>query len=80
MSKDNNNFKELVQDLALNLLKWIVVTACAFLYWMGVLLLISIFLMNIWHTSIEELIKYGIILTMITSVAYAGKLIYNKFK
>ena len=78
--KDNSILKEKVYDAARNIMMWVVVTACAFLYWMFVLLLVSIFLMNVWHTSFEEILCYGIVLTIITSVVYAGILIYRKFK
>ncbi len=81
MSKtDNSNVKEKVYDVVINLLKWVAVTAGGFLYWMFVLLLASIFLMNIWLTSWEEILKIGIVLTIVTSVVYAGMLIYRKFK
>ncbi|MBQ8625520.1 MAG: hypothetical protein IJ419_05125 [Agathobacter sp.] len=81
MSKQGNNvLKEKVYDVVRNIMMWVVVTACAFVYWMFVLLLASIFLMNVWHTSFEEILRYGIVLTIITSVVYAGILIYRKFK
>lgn len=67
-------------DVIKGLLKWIVVTALAFVYWMAVLLLISLFLMNIWSTSIEKLLKYGLILTVVTGVVYGGMLLRKKFR
>lgn len=79
-NQEKGNFKEKLHDVVLNIMKWMVVTACGFAYWMAVLLIASIFLMNIWHTSWEDILKYGIVLTMITSVVYAGMLIYRKFK
>lgn len=76
----NKNFKEKAFDVVKSIMMWLVVTAGAFLYWMFVLLLISIFLMNIWKTSIESLLQYGIILTVITSIAYLVILLRRKFK
>ena len=78
--QENNKWKAVAVDVAKNVVAWIVVTVGAFLYWMFVLLLLSIFLMNIWRTSLEQLLVYGAILTIITSIAYAGILIYRKFK
>lgn len=72
--------RERVNDAVKTLLAWLAVTVGAFLYWMAMLLLASIFLMNVWKTSIEELLKYGIILTVITSVVYAVILIRRKFR
>jgi membrane protein DedA with SNARE-associated domain len=80
MSNNNSNFKEKAFDIVKSIMMWLVVTAGAFLYWMFVLLLISIFLMNIWKTSIEDLLQYGIILTVITSIAYLVILLRRKFK
>ena len=80
MSNNNSNFKEKAFDIVKSIMMWLVVTAGAFLYWMFVLLLISIFLMNIWKTSIESLLQYGIILTVITSIAYLVILLRRKFK
>ncbi|MBE5889071.1 MAG: hypothetical protein E7283_09665 [Lachnospiraceae bacterium] len=77
---NNKNFKEKAFDVVKSIMMWLVVTAGAFLYWMFVLLLLSIFLMNIWKTSIESLLQYGIILTVITSIAYLVILLRRKFK
>ena len=80
MSNKNTNRKEVVFDIVKSIMLWMVVTGGSFLYWMFVLLLISIFLMNIWKTSIESLLQYGIILTVITSIAYLVILLRRKFK
>ena len=80
MSNNNSNFKEKAFDIVKSIMMWLVVTAGAFLYWMFVLLLLSIFLMNIWKTSIESLLQYGIILTVITSITYLVILLRRKFK
>ena len=77
---NNKNFKEKAFDVVKSIMMWLVVTAGAFLYWMFVLLLLSIFLMNIWKTSIESLLQYGFILTVITSIAYLVILLRRKFK
>lgn len=69
---------EIAEDVVKTLLQWIVVSACGFAYWMLVLCLISIFLMNIWHTTMDDLLQYGLVLAGITSVVYAGMLVYRK--
>ena len=79
-NKPSNNRKEVVFDVVKSIMLWAVVTGGAFLYWMFVLLLISIFLMNIWKTSFESLLQYGIILTVITSIVYLVILLRRKFK
>ena len=71
---------EIAEDVVKGVLQWAVVSALSFLYWMGVLLLASIFLMNIWITSFEKILRYGIVLTVITALVYAGILIHRKLK
>ena len=50
--------------------QWFVVTVLAFIYWMAMLLMFSLILLNVWHTSFEQLLLIGGILTAITSVVY----------
>lgn len=69
---------EIAGDIVLSLLQWIFVSACGFAYWMLVLFLISIFLLNVWHTNIDELLRYGIILSVVTSIVYGGVIIKRK--
>lgn len=80
MSKVIRNKKEVAEDVVKTLLQWIVVSGLSFLYWMAMLLLASIFLMNIWHTNFDEILRYGIILAVITAIAYGIKLVRRKLK
>ena len=80
MSKVIRNKKEVAEDVVKTLLQWIVVSGLSFLYWMAMLLLASIFLMNIWHTNFDEILRYGIVLAVITAIAYGSKLVRRKLK
>lgn len=80
MSKVIRSKKEAAEDVVKTLLQWSVVSGLSFLYWMAMLLLASLFLMNVWHTSFEAILRYGIILTVITAVVYAIMLIRRKLK
>lgn len=80
MSKVIRSKKEAAEDVVKTLLQWSVVSGLSFLYWMAMLLLASLFLMNVWHTSFEAILRYGIILTIITAVVYAIMLIRRKLK
>lgn len=80
MSKENEDKKEIAIDVVKGVLQWFVVSALSFLYWMAMLLIFSLILMNIWHTSFEEILRYGTILTIITAVVYAVMLIRRKTK
>ena len=80
MSKVIRSKKEAAEDVVKTLLQWMVVSGLSFLYWMAMLLLASLFLMNVWHTSFEAILRYGIILTVITAVVYGIMLIRRKIK
>lgn len=80
MSKVIRSKKEAAEDVVKTLLQWSAVSGLSFLYWMAMLLLASLFLMNVWHTSFEAILRYGIILTIITAVVYAIMLIRRKLK
>ena len=70
--------KEYALDIVKDLLTWIVITGGSFLWWLSVLLIISLVLMNVWHTSFEAILRYTIVLTAVTSVLSLGKLIYDR--
>lgn len=80
-AKKNNmkalSIKEQTIDTAKSILAWIVVTGLAFLYWIVVLLLISLVLLNVWHVTFDSIVQYSVVLTVITSAAYIGRKIYN---
>lgn len=71
---------EMAQDVVESLIQWISVSVLGFFYWMFVLLLISLFLMGVWFTTFDDILRYGIILAVITSIAYAGVIIYRKVR
>ena len=81
MSKEHaSDRKETVIDIVKEVLLWIVVTVLAFLWWMFVLLLTSLFLVNVWHVTFVRLVRYGIVLAAVTSVVYGGKLVRRRLK
>lgn len=69
--------KERTIDVVKGVLMWAVITGLAFLYWMAVLLIFSLILVNVWHTSFDAMLRYSVVLTVITSAAYVGKKIYK---
>lgn len=76
----NTNRKEQTLDIIKEILKWIVVTAGAFAYWIFVLLLLSLFLLHIWHTTLEQIVIIGSTLGALTSIIYLAWLIHQKRK
>lgn len=79
-NRKKTNRKEQAADMIKEILKWIAVTAGAFAYWILVLLLASLFLLHIWHTSLEQIVVIGSVLGTLTSAVYLGWLIYQKRK
>ncbi len=62
---------EKARDVLKSLLQWAVVSVFGFVYWLFLLLLISLFLLNIWKVEFDDLLRYSIVLAVITSIAYA---------
>lgn len=57
-------------DVAKGVLGWIVVTIASYLYWALLLLMASLFLLNVWHVTWTQINHYSLILMCITSVVY----------
>jgi len=74
----HNKFKERTIDVIKEVFAWIIITGLAFFYWVAVLLIFSLILLNVWKVTFDEILNYSIILTVITSLAYLGRLIYRK--
>ena len=71
--------KQVAADTAKTAFRWFYITVFLFAYWFAMLLLASIFLLNVWKTSLEEIILYSCILGAVSSVIYAGVLVHRKF-
>lgn len=71
--------KQIAADTAKTAFRWFTVTVFLFVYWFAMLLLASIFLLNVWKVSIEEVIIYSCILGAVSSLIYAGVLVHRKF-
>ena len=57
-------------NVAKGVLGWIVVTIASYLYWALLLLMASLFLLNVWHVTWTQINHYSLILMCITSVVY----------
>ncbi len=80
MNKFFEENKETIIDVVKDVLSWIVVTALSFVYWLAVLLLLSLFLVNVWIVTFEKLLRYAIVLMVITSIVYLGRIVYRRVK
>ncbi|MBO5487849.1 MAG: hypothetical protein J5988_13155 [Eubacterium sp.] len=75
-NKENQYKVDVIKDI----LSWMVVTGLSYLYWMAMLLLISLFLLNVWHVKIDEIVRYSVILMIITSIGYLIKIFHRRRK
>lgn len=70
---------QIAMDTAKTTGQWAVATALLFVYWMAMLLLASLFLLNIWHVKFLQIVLYAVILTIVSSIIYAVVLVHRKF-
>ena len=71
--------KQIAADTAKTVFRWFLGTVFLFIYWLAMLLMASLFLLNVWKVSITNIIIYACILGAISSLAYAGVLVHKKF-
>ena len=68
----NAKLKRQIIDVSKSVAAWVFVTAASFGYWLVVLLIASLVLLNIWHVTFDSILKYSFVLMIITSVVYLG--------
>lgn len=71
--------KQIAMDTAKTTGRWAVVTVFLFAYWLAMLLLASIILLNVWHVTFTRIVIYTVILGTVSSAVYAGVLVHRKF-
>ncbi|MBR1831582.1 MAG: hypothetical protein IJ784_04020 [Ruminiclostridium sp.] len=71
--------KQIAADTAKTAAKWVVISAFLFAYWLVMLLLVSMILVNVWKVTITELIIFACILGSVSSLVYAYMLVHRKF-
>ena len=54
------------------ILQWLAVTAGCFAWWMAMLLLVSLFTVNVWHVTFEQILLWSGVLTAVSGAVYAG--------
>lgn len=68
----NAKLKRQIIDVSKSVAAWVLVTAASFGYWLVVLLIASLVLLNIWHVTFNSILRYSFVLMIITSVVYLG--------
>lgn len=75
----NMNRRQITADVAKTAMKWVIFTVLAFLYWLVLLLLLSIFLLNVWKVTFPEILILSGILCGVSALVYAAVLVHRKF-
>ena len=71
--------KQIAVDTAKTAFRWFLVSVFLFVYWMAMLLLASIILLNVWKPTLVDIIIWACILGTVSSLIYAGVLVHRKF-
>lgn len=71
--------KEQIVDVVKDFLGWIVVSAVAFVWWLLMLLIVSMILMNVVKFTFMGILRWSTILAAICSVAWLVRIIYRRF-
>lgn len=66
------------KDIVMDVISTIVMILLFFFYWMAVLLLASIFLVNVWHVSLERIGMYAVGLAGVSSLIYVVRLVRKR--
>lgn len=75
----NMTKRQITADVAKTAGRWLVFAVLAYVYWLAMLLMFSIFLLNVWQVTFVEILIYAGILCGISAAVYAGILIHRKF-
>ena len=70
--KIDAKLKRQIIDVSKSVAAWVFVRAAYFGYWLVVILIASLVLLNVWHVTFDSILKYSFVLMIITSVVYLG--------
>ncbi len=73
------NRREIAADVAKTAFRWFIFVVLAYVYWLALLLLASIILLNVWRVSFTGILIWSGILCAVSSLVYAGMLVHRKF-
>lgn len=74
----NMNRREIAADVAKTAAKWVLFVILAFLYWLVMLLIFSIILLNVWKVSFVQILIYSAVLCGVSALVYAYVLVHRK--
>ena len=74
----NMNRREIAADVAKTAFRWVVFTILAYVYWLAMLLIFSMILLNVWKVSFVQILGYSAVLCGISALVYAYVLVHRK--
>lgn len=72
--------KTVIVDMVKAVLKFLLLIVLTFAYWFALLMVISIFLLNIWRVGWEQILMISGGLTVLTMVVYSIRKVYKMRK
>lgn len=72
------NKRQIAEDVAKTTGKWLLMVAAGYVYWLAMLLIASIFLLNVWKVTFEQILIWSGVLDAVTAVIYGYVLIHRK--
>ncbi len=75
---EGKNRRQIAADVAKTAFRWVIFTVLAYVYWAVMLLLLSLFLLNVWKVSFLQILGYAGILCAVSAVVYAYVLVHRK--
>lgn len=72
------NKRQIAQDVAKTAGKWLLMIILGYVYWLAMLLIASIFLLNVWKVSFDQILIWSGVLDAVTAVVYGYILIHRK--
>lgn len=76
---DGMSKRQIAADISKTAVRWLVVTALAFVYWFVLLMLLSMILLGVWKVTFTQILLYSAVLCVVTSVVYALMLVHRRF-
>lgn len=71
--------QQIAQDTAKTAVRWLAGTVFFYVYWTAMLLLASLFLLNVWHVTLPQILLIALALCIVSSIVYALALVHRKF-
>ncbi len=74
-SKSGARLTEMLAEGGKRVLQWLIVLVGFFAWWMSMLLLFSLVLVNTWHISFQTILQLSAGLTLLSGIAYAAVMV-----